>query len=294
MSEAGDPVDIIWRNMGGTRGLYIFRKFFFNFAGLMVVLFLSTPAAIYSSLKMLQLFTFMDVNTSFDRDSWWGHFMVTFLPPLVIIFINNCLLYMIDYSAYWEKRVTHSKYQFSIFNKAYIYLALNMLIIPAVTITSQKSVLKVFQENHYNPIAIFSQFYMTDTGVFFVSMLVQNACLSLCTNLVRMGEIGTAFFSAWLAHHRRKYINDAQAWRRREGMVFLYGFYYAQHLIIFGIVVVFASTVPIISVAGFLFYGMRHIIDSYNLLTVNRKEIDSSCKLFQKVLLNFQFAVLLL
>lgn len=63
---------------------------------------------------------------------------------------------MFDYFAFWEKRVTHSKYQFSIFNKAYIYLTLNMLVIPAVTLTtqSQRSVLKVIAENDYNLISI--------------------------------------------------------------------------------------------------------------------------------------------
>ena len=34
MSEAGDPVDIVWRNMGGTRGVYFFRKFIFNIIGI--------------------------------------------------------------------------------------------------------------------------------------------------------------------------------------------------------------------------------------------------------------------
>lgn len=53
MSQASDPVDIIWNNMGGTRGLYIFRVVFFNLFVLLVVIFLSTPAAIYSSLKMI-------------------------------------------------------------------------------------------------------------------------------------------------------------------------------------------------------------------------------------------------
>lgn len=53
MSEAGDPVDIIWGNMGGTRGVYLFRKIFLNLLVLGVVLFLSTPAAIYSTLKMI-------------------------------------------------------------------------------------------------------------------------------------------------------------------------------------------------------------------------------------------------
>ncbi len=62
MSEAGDPVDIIWRNFGGTRGLYFFRKIFFNLVGLAIVLFLSTPAAIYSTLKMIQFFSFLDIR----------------------------------------------------------------------------------------------------------------------------------------------------------------------------------------------------------------------------------------
>ena len=52
MGPATEPVDIIWANMGGTRGFYIFRKFIFNFLGLIIVLFLSTPAAIYSTFKI--------------------------------------------------------------------------------------------------------------------------------------------------------------------------------------------------------------------------------------------------
>ena len=156
MSEAGDPIDIVWRNMGGTRGVYFFRKFIFNFIGVAIVLFLSTPAAIYSTLKMIQFFSFLDISHSVDNESFLGNFLNTFFPPFVIITINNILLYMIYYAAYWEKRVTHSKYQFSIFNKAYIYLALNMLLIPAITITSQTSILQVAKDNNYNLISILS------------------------------------------------------------------------------------------------------------------------------------------
>jgi hypothetical protein len=49
-----------------------------------------------------------------------------------------------------------------------------MLIIPAVTLTSQsKSVFKVMAENDYNLISLLSQFYMNkDSGVFFASMLI--------------------------------------------------------------------------------------------------------------------------
>lgn len=81
---------------------------------------------------------------------------------------------MFDYFSYWEKRATHSKYQFSTFNKAYVYLALNMLVIPAVTMNSQQSILKVLSDNSYNPFLIMGRFYSGDqqTAAFFASMLV--------------------------------------------------------------------------------------------------------------------------
>jgi hypothetical protein len=67
----------------------------------------------------------------------------------------------------------------------------------------------VFSEHHFNILAILARFYQNpDAGAFFASMVVQNACLSMCINLVRPGEISMAFFSPWLAHYRRKYIND--------------------------------------------------------------------------------------
>ena len=112
MKEAGDPVDIIWRNMGGARGMYIFRKIIFNIIGILIVFFLSTPAAIYSSLKMMEAFNFLDVN-KFDfvnDNTLMGSLIKVYLPPLVIIAINNILLYGIDYSAYYEKWITHSGY----------------------------------------------------------------------------------------------------------------------------------------------------------------------------------------
>jgi hypothetical protein len=81
---------------------------------------------------------------------------------------------MFDYFAFWERRATHSMYQFSIFNKAYVYLALNMLVIPAVTLSSQsQSILKVLSEHQYNVFAILARFYQNpDAGAFFASMVL--------------------------------------------------------------------------------------------------------------------------
>ena len=132
MNEAGAPLDFIWRNLGGTRGVYFFRKWVFNLLGLLVVLFLSTPTAIFSSLQLMEVFDMEKI----DQESFWGRFIIVAFPAFIIIIINYALLYFIYYSAYWEKRGTHSKYQSSIFNKSLVYLLLNMLIIPGITLTN--------------------------------------------------------------------------------------------------------------------------------------------------------------
>jgi len=64
MDQAADPVDIIWGNMAGTRGFYFFRKFIFNFLGLVLVLLVTTPAAIYSSLKLIDAFKFLEFESA--------------------------------------------------------------------------------------------------------------------------------------------------------------------------------------------------------------------------------------
>lgn len=48
---------------------------------------------------------------------------------------------------------------------------------------------------------------------------------------------------------------------------------------IFTICIFYAPTVPIVSLAGFVFIYLRHLVDAYNLLTYYRKEIESSGKI---------------
>lgn len=51
MSLASDPIDILWRNIGGTnRGVFIFRRLFLHAIGILIVLFVSTPTAVLSTL----------------------------------------------------------------------------------------------------------------------------------------------------------------------------------------------------------------------------------------------------
>lgn len=76
--------------------------------------------------------------------------------------------------------------------------------------------------------------------------------------------------------------------------MFLYGYYAALQLVIFSIVIVYACFIPLVAVAGLLFFLLRHAADGYCLLTVNRKEIDSSGRLPLRIIHTCQLPVLLL
>ena len=158
---------------------------------------------------MLEWFKFLDV-TKIDNQSIAGQLIQFSLPPLVIIIINNILLYFIYYSAYWEKHTTHSAYQYSILNKSFIYLGLNMLVIPAISLTSTSAdtIIKVFENKNFNVIDMMASFHKSDNGLFFVMMLLQCACFSIASGLIRQGEIAYSFFSPRLSHYRRKYLSD--------------------------------------------------------------------------------------
>lgn len=64
-----------------------------------------------------------------------GSFVRQNLPPLIIITINQILLQLIDIASLIESYETHSLYQKAVYMKSVIYLNLNMLIIPALTLT---------------------------------------------------------------------------------------------------------------------------------------------------------------
>ena len=90
MEQAKEPMDIIWSNMSGTRGLYFWRRFGLLAICIFVVLFLSTPAVILAALKRLDILKIHE----FDFETYipLGEVMLTYLPPLLILSINQIIL----------------------------------------------------------------------------------------------------------------------------------------------------------------------------------------------------------
>ena len=218
MEKAVEPVDIMWKNVSGVRGVFFFRRVLLNVLAFFTLVFLSTPTAVVSALRKVDFLKLFDFD--WTEKLPYGQLLHNVLPALTILLINQILLLLIDFVAILERQISHSRFQSSIFGMAVVYLNLNMLVIPGISLTTAKSFYKLVSSEHYRFKEILSDFYIADSGFFFVSLLVQQACLSSTFYLLRGGELITSYFSPWLADYKRKYLNDQKPWRRKEDYCF--------------------------------------------------------------------------
>lgn len=80
-------------------------------------------------------------------------------------------------------------------------------------------------------------------------------------------------------------MNDKGQWRRKPDLIFQYGYFYAQQIIIFQIGLIFATTAPLVTFAGVVFFAVRHFVDSYLIIIVHRKEMDSKHQMYKEIIM---------
>lgn len=170
MSPAKDPIDIIWLNMGGTRGIYFCRRWVWNILGLLLIIFVSTPAVIFKTMQSLSQ---KHLDLQFLENIPYVEHISTLWPTLIILLINMALILLIDHSAITEKHSAHSTFQNAIFNKAVVYLHLNMVFFPFLSLQGQP-VFKIL-EKHSVHVDYIKEFTMINSSTFFVNLIIQYA-----------------------------------------------------------------------------------------------------------------------
>ena len=182
-----------------------------------------------------------------------------------------------------ERHYSYSQCQISILNKASLYLTLNMLIIPAVTLATAHSFMKILNDKDFLLADILGEIHLADSGSIFVNLLLQKACFSSIFYLIRGNEISASYGSVALAHYIREDLNAKDKWRRKDIQIFQYGYFYALMIAATAIVMTFCSTVPLVIIAGGWFFVIKHCVDGYNLFFVHKIEVDSTGSLIKSV-----------
>lgn len=90
MDPAMEPIDICWFNMGGTYGLYYWRRFILLIISLFIIVFFSTPSAILAAVKWVDILRLTETSEGFVKHyiPIVGNSIITYFPPLMVMLVN--------------------------------------------------------------------------------------------------------------------------------------------------------------------------------------------------------------
>ena len=286
-----EPIDIVWVNIGGDKGLYVFRRIFLNLLLLALLIFFTTPMGFISAFKKVDKYEILEFK--WLKVIPFGYILVTYLIPLMIIGINLMLIFAIDYICRFEKHYTHSNYQFSFFAKSFVYMLFNYLLIPSLTL-SYESLYELIKTNYKNILQLLLQISsIFENSYFFITLIIQNGTVSFVYYFLRLDELMFNAFSTQVSFYKRHFINTGHSWHRNEEDCFYFGYFCSQYLVFYTICIVFSIYNPILPLVGIYFFMIRHFGDFTSLLTVHLNEIDSNGKFINK-LVNYAIVPLII
>ena len=286
-----EPIDIVWVNIGGDKGLYVFRRLFLNLLLLALLIFFTTPMGFISAFKKVDKYEILEFK--WLKVIPFGYILVTYIVPLTIIGINLMLIFAIDYICRFEKHYTHSNYQFAFFTKSFVYMLFNYLLIPSLTL-SYESLYDIIKTNYKDILHLLLQVSsIFDNSYFFIALIIQNGTVSFVYYFLRLDELMFNAFSTQVSFYKRHFINTGHSWHRNEEDCFYFGYLCSQYLVFYTICLVFANFNPILPLVGIYFFMIRHFGDFASLLTVHLNEIDSNGKFINK-LVNYSIVPILI
>lgn len=230
-------------------------------------------------------------NMSFART-----LMFSYLPSLMLLIINNVLLYTIYAAAnYLEPYLTHSETQRAIMRKSYFFLLFNSVLLPALSLGSINALVERFRVNiecnanaatatdstNLDPLihaeshikcgsSFLGNIFLQGSGSYFLVYVIHLACLTNTSQLLRIPE---RVYFMW---SRRVAVTQTEREEALKNWPFEVGQQYALVLEAFTICVVFSTSVPIILLFGIFGLTCKHVVDKYNLLFVWRGEVKSA------------------
>lgn len=109
INKASEPLDILWKNMGTINTHFPFARFIVLVFGMVLVIFLSSPAVLLTRLKSIDPTGVLAFNWTYEF-GFYGKYMRKSLPPMIILMINSTVIWLLDLSSVIEGYDCHSRY----------------------------------------------------------------------------------------------------------------------------------------------------------------------------------------
>ena len=309
MKRAPAPTDINWDNIGSSTprlALWYFRWLIINIFVLILLLFFTTPASVFSILDIILRLTIPEVNRTniaidTDKDasinfiinSILGNIGFTnstaftaarslalaYAAPLIQILMASIIPLVVSYAAFLEFHWSKSDTMKAAILKTYSFLLIMLLIFPSFALVSFNVVFQlIINQANTNPNDTISQFgnltiiaFSPDTGIFFLNYLNISAFFVI----IQIFQIPSLLIYLYRKLSAR---NEVESKRSHDSYTyyFKFGIEYAWVLVKITIAIVYGTIYPLITVSGFLYLVMKIAVDRYNLIYQARPQPEFS------------------
>eukprot|EP00824_Muranothrix_gubernata_P022286 TRINITY_DN5277_c0_g1_i1.p1 TRINITY_DN5277_c0_g1~~TRINITY_DN5277_c0_g1_i1.p1 ORF type:complete len:473 (-),score=71.16 TRINITY_DN5277_c0_g1_i1:76-1311(-) len=268
---APEPEDLIWRNLHHGSTAQFFRTLFVLAIVFGIAFFWMGPVTFLANTNNLvqmrgigpvfrRLFSILPIQG----------LVTAYLPTLFILLFEAILPDLLRFFSRTEGHHTTSEVEQSLVRKLFWFFLLNNLILPVVLLSSWAALLRFLSATSGNFAESLGFIFLTAFSAFFVCFLLQEAVL---VNLWRLSRI-----SAWFTYRGKRLaaVTEEETREARHIEEFDYVVAYAELFSVLCMVVFFGVMVPIILPAGILYYGIRLLVDSHNILRVHPRRSQAS------------------
>lgn len=282
--------DIIFKNLAVKLPAYFLVRFALYALLLIVLMFLTTPMALVQMIlgKMYDTEEVTKLGKLVKDPA--VKLMVTLGLPLVICFINLTLLILIDQIGRLQRFGRYQLLQGYVLRVSFVYLLVNMFIIPGMSIGTAKSIFHMIltSEIDFNHLILNLKVYESSNVISLV--ILQSGAVGFFIILLSFSDAVLNLFNyreilKWYRKIRKK------VYRKQEGDVFEFGYYYSYDTVILYLVIVFGVYQPLIIISGYAYFLLKSVANIASLTHFYKEQIYSRCKFIDMALNRIKFAL---
>lgn len=249
--------ELIIRNLDINNNINTLSRFGLYILLFLVLFFISTPNTLIQHLINLIVASFGTQSEAlqfFQRKDM--QVILSLIFPLITTLFNLIIIITIEQLGQFQKLTRHSSYQSYMIRFAFLYLLVNMFVIPGFSLGTSSSLFDMFVTQHFSPIKMLMNIRLEEHGAYFATFMVQSAVASFICYIPILKEIAFNRFSYDLLFKHLKEVRK-KAYRKKEADLFEFGYNYSQDLVMIYIVAAFGIFQPLLFFCGAAFFLIK-------------------------------------
>lgn len=280
--------DIITKNLDLHAPIYVFMRIVLYVVLGLLIFFVSTPNTIIQNildfvlppnLHMLQLLSNPKAKV-----------VLNLCFPLITFVFNLAIILSIEQLGRWQKFSRHSLFQSYIIRVAFIYLLLNMFVVPGFSIGTSKSLYELVLKQNFSPINLLMQVPLQENRNFFPTFVMQSGAFSYIAFITMLPEIFKNRFSYILALEHLKEVRK-MAFHKQENDLYEYGYNYSLCCVMIFILAGFGVFQPIVFISALGFFIVKFAGDFIALSCYFKEQIYANAQFLDMAVSRLKFAV---